>query len=80
MKLLAETCDFGEFRDSAIRDQLVYGVCDTKLQQGLLDEENLTFKVAERVSKTNEVTASSSQAIIRTGEVHSVGRFLIGMN
>ncbi|XP_062698512.1 uncharacterized protein LOC109427057 [Aedes albopictus] len=72
VKLLAETCDFGEFRDSAIRDQLVYGVYDKNLQQRLLDEENLTLKVAERILKTKEVAANSSQAINRTSEVHSV--------
>ncbi|XP_062558012.1 uncharacterized protein LOC134222884 [Armigeres subalbatus] len=72
VKLLAETCDFGEFRDSAIRDQLVYGVHDKDLQQKLLGEENLTLKVAERILKTKEVTANSSQAINRSSGVNSV--------
>ncbi|XP_062708590.1 uncharacterized protein LOC134289597 [Aedes albopictus] len=72
VKLLAETCDFGEFRDSAIRDQLVYGVYDKDLQQKLLDEEKLTLKIAERILKTKEVAAKSSQAINRSSGVHSV--------
>lgn len=41
VKLLAEQCDFGEFRDSAIRDQLIYGVYDKDLQRKLLNEDNL---------------------------------------
>ncbi|XP_062707172.1 uncharacterized protein LOC134287930 [Aedes albopictus] len=72
VKLLAEACDFGEFRDSAIRDQLVYGVYDKGLQQRLLDEENLTLKTAERILKAKEITANSSQAINRNGAVNSV--------
>lgn len=48
VKVLAEKCDFGGFKDRAIRDVLVIGVLDRTLQKRLFDEENLTAAKAEK--------------------------------
>lgn len=63
VKLLAEQCDFGEFRDSAIRDQLIYGVYDKDLQRQLLNEDDLLLKTAEKLIKNRDLASSRARAI-----------------
>ncbi|XP_062565285.1 uncharacterized protein LOC134227649 [Armigeres subalbatus] len=72
VKLLAEACDFGEFRDSAIRDQLVYGVFNKDVQHRLLDEDNLNLKMAEKIIKNKEITQSNALIINEDRHVNSV--------
>lgn len=36
LKLKARTCNFGELKDSMIRDQIVFGIHDRKVREGLL--------------------------------------------
>lgn len=76
VKLLAEQCDFGEFRDSAIRDQLIYGVYDKDLQRQLLNEDNLLLKTAEKLIKNRDLVSSRAMAI-NAENVNSV-RFRLG--
>lgn len=61
VKLLAESCEFGAFRDSAIRDQLVFGVYNRELQKRLLNEEGLDVRSAERIIKGFEMANSNTQ-------------------
>lgn len=60
VKHLAESCDFGAFRDSAIRDQLVFGVYNRELQKRLLNEEELNLRSAERIIKGFEMANNNS--------------------
>lgn len=63
VKLQAEFCDFGEFKDIAIRDKLVMGVYDEALQQKLLGEENLTLATAERMIVNWELAGERAKII-----------------
>lgn len=63
VKLLAESCDFGEFRDTAIRDQLLFGLSDRKLQKRLLSEDELTLRTTERIIKSSEIAVNQADAI-----------------
>ncbi|XP_029712145.2 uncharacterized protein LOC109425766 isoform X2 [Aedes albopictus] len=73
VKLLAESCDFGAFRDSAIRDQLVFGVYNRELQKRLLNEEDLNVRSAERIIKGFEMANSNTQYFhSEPGENHGV--------
>ncbi|XP_053689881.1 uncharacterized protein K02A2.6-like [Sabethes cyaneus] len=63
VKLLAEQCDFGEFRDSAIKDQLIYGIYDKKLQKDILEIDNLTLRIVEQKIKNKEIIMSSTSAL-----------------
>ncbi|XP_062699441.1 uncharacterized protein K02A2.6-like [Aedes albopictus] len=65
MKNLAERCDFGEFKDRAIRDMLVIGVNDTQLQKRLCDEEDLSAAKAERLILNSEISASRTKQLNR---------------
>lgn len=77
VKLLGEACDFGAFRDSAVRDQLVYGVYDKDLQTRLLNEEELTLKSAERIIKNKEMAVCNRQKLNPDENVNSV-KFRLG--
>ncbi|XP_055531307.1 uncharacterized protein LOC129722094 [Wyeomyia smithii] len=63
VKLQAEFCEFGEFKDTAIRDKLLMGVYDKGLQQKMLGEENLTLATAERMIINWELAGSRAKMI-----------------
>ena len=51
---LAKTCNFGNYLESAIRDQFVCGLRDTKTQQELLCVPDLTAQTALRKARAAE--------------------------
>ncbi|XP_062700236.1 uncharacterized protein LOC134284851 [Aedes albopictus] len=63
VKNLAERCDFGEFKDRAIRDMLVIGLSDVQLQKRLCDEEDLSATKAERLILNSEISASRTRQL-----------------
>ncbi|XP_062543125.1 uncharacterized protein LOC134210829 [Armigeres subalbatus] len=54
VKLQAESCEFGAFKETAIRDKLVMGVLDKQIQQRLIEEEDLTLAKVEKLIVTRE--------------------------
>lgn len=54
VKLQAESCEFGAFKETAIRDRLVMGVLDKQVQQRLLEEEDLTLAKVEKIIVNRE--------------------------
>ncbi|XP_055545325.1 uncharacterized protein LOC129730199 [Wyeomyia smithii] len=73
VKLQAEFCEFGEFKDTAIRDKFLMGVFNKDLQQKMLSEENLTLASAERMLVNWELAGSRARMISgRTEQVASV--------
>ncbi|XP_058816781.1 uncharacterized protein LOC131680076 [Topomyia yanbarensis] len=63
VKLQAEMCHFGEFKDMAIRDKLVCGISDKDLQQRLFDEEDLTLAKAEKLIVNRELAGARAKLI-----------------
>ncbi|XP_065089404.1 uncharacterized protein LOC135710683 [Ochlerotatus camptorhynchus] len=58
VKLQAEMCEFGDFKDIAIRDKLVCGINDPDVQQRLFDEENLTLSKTEKIIINREIAGA----------------------
>lgn len=56
LKKLVKNCEFGERQNEALRDQIVIGVSDTKLQTTLLETTNLSYDTAVQKSRAKEVT------------------------
>uniref|UniRef100_A0A6B0V865 Putative tick transposon n=1 Tax=Ixodes ricinus TaxID=34613 RepID=A0A6B0V865_IXORI len=56
LKKQARLCNFDAQMDSMIRDQIVYGTNDDKVQQKLLRDNSLTLQKAEQVCKAAEVS------------------------
>ena len=51
LKLKATTCNFGQLKDSMIRDQIVFGINDQKVRERLLRETDLTLAGAMKIIK-----------------------------
>lgn len=73
VKLQAEFCDFGEFKDIAIRDKLVMGVYDEALQQKFLGEEKLTLATAERMIVNWELAGERAKMISNKFQTNGIG-------
>ncbi|XP_077528612.1 uncharacterized protein LOC144141006 [Haemaphysalis longicornis] len=70
LKKQAGQCNFGDQRDSMIRDQIVFGTNNPKLREKMLREQQLTLgkgeefcKVAESVTQRNEVWGATHSNI-----------------
>ncbi|EAT47779.1 AAEL001117-PA [Aedes aegypti] len=73
VKLQAELCEFGEFKDIAIRDKLVCGIRDPDVQQRLFDEEALTLAKAEKIIINRELAGANRKLVSRESDRVSVG-------
>ena len=51
---LSEKCDFGEYLEQALRDRLVCGLVNEKVQQRLLSESELSLKKAFEIAQGME--------------------------
>lgn len=61
VKLQAESCEFGLFKETVIRDKLVMGVLDKQVQQRLIEEEDLTLAIAEKIIVNREVAGARTR-------------------
>ena len=55
LKKISKDCNFGELTDRLIRDRIVAGISDKKLQNRLLRETDLDLKKTERLCKAAEL-------------------------
>jgi transposase InsO family protein len=58
IKIQADKCDFGALKDELVRDRIVVGIRDKKVQKTLLVEENLTLMKTESICRVSEETES----------------------
>ncbi|XP_049269009.1 uncharacterized protein LOC119382232 [Rhipicephalus sanguineus] len=61
VQLKSQYCNFGELKNSMVRDPLVCGTKDSKLRARLLREGNLTLEKAIEYCKTAEIVESQNQ-------------------
>ena len=67
LRSLAEFCNFGSSLDDMLRDRIVCGVNNRKIQQTLLSEKTLTLKKALEVAQGWE-TAAKNAKVLSQGE------------
>ena len=70
LRKLAETCDFGTFRDQALRDMFVIGLRDHDTQKKLLGEAKLSTDDA--FSKAQAAERARRHVDDMSGEVHKL--------
>jgi hypothetical protein len=70
LRKLAETCNFGDFRNDALRDIFVIGLRDRETQKKLLSEQDLTLENALNKAQAAERTRLHVDNM--AGEVHKV--------
>ena len=63
LRRLEKTCNFGDYLESAIRDQFVCGLRDTKTQQELLCVLELTVKTALSKARAAETVYKETRAM-----------------
>ncbi|XP_058829258.1 uncharacterized protein LOC131688765 [Topomyia yanbarensis] len=64
VKLQAEFCSFGTFKDQAVRDRIISGIADTALQQKNLNEdEDLSCEATEKIIITWQMAKSNAQSM-----------------
>lgn len=61
LKLKASTCNFGTLRDSLIRDQIVFGICDRKVREKLLGEHELNLEKAVKICQASELARQHAE-------------------
>ena len=63
LRKLAEKCEFGEFRDQALRDKLVCGMQNETIQRRLLTEKKLTAARAYEIARGMEAAHQQSMQL-----------------
>ncbi|XP_067055925.1 uncharacterized protein [Acropora muricata] len=61
LKRLAIHCNYGEYLNRALRDRFVCGLNNPKIQNKLLNTEDLTFEKACNIAKTMEMADRNTQ-------------------
>ena len=63
----AQTCDYGELKDSLIRDRIVVGINSTQLKEKMLQDKDLSLESAISRCKSAEMTQRQMQVIQEKG-------------
>ena len=75
LRQLAESCDFGDLKESLIRDRLVIGLSDNQTRERLLREDDLTLNKCLQICRAAERTSKQMKAMVGvTDTVHRVGK------
>ena len=61
LRLIANNCDFGAFKDRLVRDKILFGTNDETARQRMLEEEDLTLEKAINICRSIEVTKARMQ-------------------
>ena len=61
LKKLSIHCNYGEFLNQALRDRFVCGLNNPKIQNKLLNTENLSFEKACQIAKSMEMAENNTQ-------------------
>ena len=72
LKQLSEHCSFGDHLEEMLRDRLVCGVNDAKIQRRLLAEVDLTYKKAMEIAVGMEVAAKNVEDLKLNANLDSV--------
>lgn len=69
LRKLAITCNFGNYLDTALRNQLVFGLKDRVIQSRLLEVRNLTLDRAREIAVSMELSSKGGREIqLRQGK------------
>lgn len=66
IRRLVKTCDFGDKENEMLRDKIVMGVVDIRLQAKLLETNDLTYDIAIEKCRANEATKEQTREMNKT--------------
>lgn len=75
LKKLSSSCNFGQLRDSLIKDRIIGGIRNVNLKDRLLREDDLTLEKCETLCKAAEAAEMQLKALKKatTKEINEVG-------
>lgn len=73
IKSMTQFCEFGNFLDEAMRDQLIFGMKDQKMRTTIMNEKDLDFEKACEIVTNMEATRNASRCI-SSGEISALSR------
>ena len=73
LKQLTKHCAFGAALDDMLRDQLICGIGNGKIQRHLLAESEFTFKKAFELAQAMETANRDSRDLGKPRKVHAIG-------
>ena len=71
LKRLGEHCEFGDKLNEMVRDRLVCGVNDIRIQNRLLQESKLTYDKAFELAQSVEVAAKNAADLLKGSSTHN---------
>lgn len=74
LKILAKPCNFGDQKDSLIRDRIILGIQNLSLQEKLLSTGNLQLEKAEQLCRAAEASKLQIKGI-KGEEVNAIKKF-----
>lgn len=74
LKKKSSSCEFGDLRDSLIKDRIVLGINSDEVRGRLLREVDLTLEKAEAICRAAEQTAAHLKAMGATEEVRAINK------
>ena len=72
LKKLSSDCEFGELKNSLIKDIVVIGVTDDSLRERVLREPNLTLERAIALGKSAEQTKIHAKEVKQEAETYGI--------
>jgi len=77
LKKLADTCDFQNYKNEALRDQLVCGIQSEATQKRLLAEVNLTLERALEIAQASEAISRHAGELQEGNKHHEIQQISI---
>ena len=72
LKNLSSDCEFGELKNSLIKDIVVIGVIDHSLRERMLREPNLTLERAKALEQSTEQTKIHAKELKQEAEIYGI--------
>lgn len=76
LRVLASTCNFGNIKDSLIRDRIVCGTNSFAMRERLLREDNLTLDKCVQICRASELSKENNKTIQgkTVEEIHAMNK------
>ena len=78
LKNMATTCEYGELRESLIRDRIVIGISDSTLRARLLRETDLDLAKATQMCRADEISKQQLKTLAGPSEVTRINEVRYG--
>lgn len=74
IRRLVRTCEFGQMEEAMLRDRIVMGVANKKLQTKLLEVTQLDYTAAVEKCRANEITNEQAMTMNKPITVHEINK------